>query len=95
MRYLYKRRFLEAYDLLSDKEREAVRDSERQVREFHRTRRLPHGLGLKKLYSRQGEAVYEARVGLALRILWAETQDLAVFILLGSHDEVRRHLKKL
>lgn len=95
MRYLYKRRFLEAYDLLSDKEREAVRDSEKQIRRYHRTRDIPLGLGLKKLYGRQGEAVYEARVGLALRILWAETQDLAVFLLLGSHDEVRRYLKKL
>lgn len=95
MRYLYKRRFLETYDSLSEREQELVRAADRLIREYHATRRAPYGLRIKKLYQGREEAVFEARPSLALRMVWAERADLVSFVLLGTHDEVRRYLKSL
>lgn len=50
----------------------------------------PVGLGLKKL----GQGVYEFRAGLALRGVYVEEGELLALTLLGSHDEVRRFLKR-
>lgn len=50
----------------------------------------PPGLGLKKL--RQN--IWEARVGLALRIVFTLDHDLLSFILVGKHDAVRRFLRR-
>lgn len=52
----------------------------------------PHahaGLGLRQL--RRG--VYEARVGLRLRVLFERDGDLLVIKMLGNHDDIRRYLR--
>jgi len=95
MRYLYKRRFLQAYDSLPEREQELVRAADRSIREYHATRRAPYGLRIKKLYQGRKEAVFEARPSLALRMVWAEREDIVAFVLLGTHDQVRRYLKGL
>lgn len=48
----------------------------------------PLGLGLRKL---QGH-FWEVRAGLDRRILFTLDGDLAVFVVAGSHDEIRRKL---
>jgi hypothetical protein len=63
--------------------------------------RLPHTyldtahaagwLGIKKL----APDVFEARAGLALRIVYVEAGSEFLLPLLGNHDEVRRFLKHL
>lgn len=55
-----------------------------------RHRELLKGLGLKKL---RGE-LWEARAGLPLRILFTFRSDETVFAFVGSHDDIRRFLKK-
>lgn len=55
----------------------------------------PHthaGLGLRKLH-RSG--IWEARVGLGLRIVFALQPDLLALVRVGTHEDVRRFLKDL
>lgn len=52
----------------------------------------PHthaGLGIRRL--RRG--VYEARVGLKVRVLFERDGDLLVIKMLGHHDDLRRYLR--
>jgi mRNA-degrading endonuclease YafQ of YafQ-DinJ toxin-antitoxin module len=55
----------------------------------------PHahaGLGLRKLH---GSGIWEARVGLGLRLVFAQEKDLLTLLRAASHDEVRRFLRQL
>ena len=49
------------------------------------------GLGVTHLRG----AFWEARVGLQTRLLWRRSKDLIEFVLVGSHDEVKRFLKRV
>jgi mRNA-degrading endonuclease YafQ of YafQ-DinJ toxin-antitoxin module len=60
-----------------------------------RALRDPHlhaGLGIRKLH-RSG--VFEARVGLGLRLVFAVDDEVLALVRVGSHDEVRRYLREL
>lgn len=50
----------------------------------------PLGLGLRKLKGHY----WEVRAGLDSRIFFSLEGDLATFILVGSHDQVRRRLAR-
>jgi mRNA-degrading endonuclease RelE of RelBE toxin-antitoxin system len=55
----------------------------------------PHrhlGLGLRKVHH---SGVYEARVGLGLRVVFAFRDEQAILVTVGSHDDVRRYLASL
>jgi mRNA-degrading endonuclease YafQ of YafQ-DinJ toxin-antitoxin module len=55
----------------------------------------PHrhaGVGIRKLH-RSG--IWEARLGLGLRLVFALEPDLLTLARVGTHDEIRRHLKDL
>jgi mRNA-degrading endonuclease YafQ of YafQ-DinJ toxin-antitoxin module len=55
----------------------------------------PHrhaGLGIRKLH-RSG--IFEARVGLGLRLVFALQPELLALARVGSHEEVRRFLREL
>ncbi len=55
----------------------------------------PHthaGLGIRKLH-RSG--IWEARVGLGLRLVFGLEARLLTLVRVGSHDEIRRFLKDL
>lgn len=55
----------------------------------------PHahaGLGLRKLHS---SGIWELRVGLGLRLIFALRDDTATLVRVGTHDEVKRFLKSL
>jgi mRNA-degrading endonuclease YafQ of YafQ-DinJ toxin-antitoxin module len=56
---------------------------------------VPHehtGLGLRKLH-RSG--IWEARLGLDLRLVFALADDTITFVRAGTHDEIRRYLRSL
>ena len=82
--------FQRLYDRLSPTERERVKKALRLLQESFQSGHAPAGLGLKKL----GQGVYEFRAGLALRGIYVEEGPLVVLTLLGSHDDVRRFLKR-
>jgi hypothetical protein len=55
----------------------------------------PHehrGLGFRKLHP---SGIWEVRVGLSLRALFRLAGDEAIFVFLGTHDEVKKFLKSL
>lgn len=55
----------------------------------------PHahaGLGIRKLHA---SGIWEARVGLGLRLVFALEADRLTLVRVGSHDEIRRYLRQL
>lgn len=50
------------------------------------------GLGLRKIH-RTG--IWEARVGLNLRLILTIAEEWITFVRVGSHDDVRRFLREL
>ena len=55
----------------------------------------PHrhaGLGLRKLHA---SGIWEARVGLGLRLVLALQPGLVTLVRVGTHEDVRRYLQKL
>lgn len=55
----------------------------------------PHvhaGLGIRKLH---GSGIWEARVGLGLRLVFTLEPGLLTLVRVGSHEDVRRYLRDL
>jgi mRNA-degrading endonuclease YafQ of YafQ-DinJ toxin-antitoxin module len=55
----------------------------------------PHlhgGLGMRRLHV---SGIWEARVGLGLRMVFTLETDLLTLVRVGSHDEIRRYLRQL
>lgn len=55
----------------------------------------PHahaGLGLRKIHP---TGIWEARVGLGLRLLFTTEPGLLTLVRVGTHDEIRRFLRSL
>lgn len=55
----------------------------------------PHrhaGVGLRKLHP---SGIWEARLGLGLRLVFAVKDHDATLVRVGSHDEIRRYLRSL
>jgi mRNA-degrading endonuclease YafQ of YafQ-DinJ toxin-antitoxin module len=55
----------------------------------------PHahaGLGIRKLHP---SGIWEARVGLGLRVVFGIQPDLLALVRVGTHDDIRRFLKQL
>jgi mRNA-degrading endonuclease YafQ of YafQ-DinJ toxin-antitoxin module len=50
------------------------------------------GLGIRKLH-RSG--IWEARIGLGLRLVFTVERDLCTFIRVGTHEDVQRYLRSL
>ncbi len=53
---------------------------------------LHQGLGIRKIHA---SGIWEARVGLGLRILFALEPDRLTLVRAGTHDEIRRFLREL
>ena len=73
-------------------------DSQKRIRraiqmlmEYFEGGPLPHGLGLKKLQKN----TFEIRAGLQERVILAAHGDRCRFLLVGSHDDIRRFLAHL
>lgn len=53
---------------------------------------LHSGLGIRKLH-RSG--IWEARVGLGLRLVFTIEHDLLTLVRVGTHEEIQRYLRDL
>jgi hypothetical protein len=90
----YKARFEKAFRRLASSDQQRTLEAVEQVERFFATRQAPEGLGLKKLFVVESlGAVCEARVTLAIRVLFSVQPDLLTFLMVGDHDEVRRFIK--
>jgi len=52
---------------------------------------LPKGLGFKKLI----DDLYELRVDIRLRVILKIEKDIVFLVLVGSHNDIKRYLKKV
>jgi mRNA-degrading endonuclease YafQ of YafQ-DinJ toxin-antitoxin module len=50
------------------------------------------GLGVRKLHA---SGIWEARVGLGLRMVFTLADDMLTLVRVGTHDEIKRYLKSL
>ena len=67
---------------------EAILSLPRAIGESH----LHTGLGVRKLHH---SGIWEARVGLGLRLVFAIERDLLSLVRVGTHEEIRRYLREL
>ena len=92
MRISLGKRFQQDVRKLSDDDRRAVCDA---MLGLPRAIGNPHahaGLGLRKVHV---SGIWEARVGLGLRLLFALRDDTLTLVRVATHDEVRRFLREL
>ena len=92
MRILLTERFQRDVRDLDDGQRRAVFDA---ILALPAAMGDPHthaGLGLRKLH-RSG--IWEARVGLGLRLVFGLQPEMLALVRVGSHEDVRRYLKEL
>lgn len=92
MRISFLERFRRQCRSLSRQEQTAVLDV---LLELEQALSRPHehkGIGLRKLHP---TGIWEARVGLSLRVLFELSHDEAILIFVGTHDEVKRFLRSL
>lgn len=57
---------------------------------YFQTRQRPAGLGLRHLH----KSYWEIRAGIDIRILFQLQKDILSFILAGTHDDIRRALRR-
>ena len=86
IRIRFLRSFDEALDALDKKDRKKAQASVERLLDYFDGGPKPLGLGLRKLQ----EHFWEVRSGLDRRILFTLENDLATFVILGDHDEIRR-----
>ena len=91
MRFVSSSVFERTLKSLSDSRKVKVKKAIQLAVAFFETGDLPHGLGLKPL----SHGIWEIRAGLEDRILFRRFKGSVEFILVGSHDEIRRFLKNI
>ena len=84
-------RFKKAYGVLPEFRKLNVDRAIVDLERYFATGVAPAGLGLTKLYPQ----IYEIRAGIALRIVYILEEPDVFMVLIGSHDEVRRFLKRV
>jgi len=90
MRYNFKSSFDRSFKKLSLQKQELVLSAINKLKVFYDDRKLFPGLGLKNLRKH----FWEIRITLKDRLLFSLQGDTASFILVGSHDDIRRFFKK-
>ena len=89
IRVRFSREFDESLDALRPKDAARARASVERLLAYFDGGPRPLGLGLRKLKS----GYWEVRAGLDRRVLFSLESDLATFVIVGNHDEIRRRLR--
>lgn len=95
LRSVFKSTFQKAFERLSQENQLLVLKALEALASYFQTGQAPYGLRIKKLHGGSFSKTFEARVSADLRLVWVQTQDEAIFSLLGNHDEVQRFLRNL
>lgn len=90
MRYFSSKAFEDALRAMPEARKRRIKKSLALAAAFFETGNLPHGLGMKPL----GRGLWEIRAGLYDRVVFLKDEEGVGFLLAGSHDEVRRYLKR-
>lgn len=91
MRYQFLPRFERSVGRLDSPRIQRVQEAVHRLIQAFDAGHMPQGLGLTQLHS----GLWEVRAGLSDRIIFRRTGDLVEFLLVGSHDEIRRFLRTL
>ena len=91
MRYSYKPSFAKTLKGLSPAIKIAIKEAIKKLIIFFETGQQPQGLGLKKLKGR----FWEIRVGLKIRVIFQLCDDLVEFIIVGTHDAIKKYLRRV
>ncbi len=91
--FLYKKAFLKAFDRYEESEKELIVSADKQIRHYYGMQTAPYGLRVKKLFEKEGEKTFEARVTDKIRLLYVESGEVVAFAFLGNHEQVRRYIK--
>ena len=82
--------FIRSAKKLNPSDKSQLAESLEDFNNFILTGHLSVGLGFKKI----NHDKYEFRAGLRLRVVVKAEGDTYYFVLVGSHDEIRRYLRK-
>ena len=91
MQYFLAPSFERSLKGLDEGRKERVKKAIRLAVAFFETGQRPQGLGLKPLR----HPIWEIRAGLGDRIAFRKDKEVVIFLLVGSHDDIRRFLKHL
>ena len=90
MKVRYLNSFVRAFESFANQDRVKTTRTIFDLLEFLENKiRLSGGLGLKKLRKN----LWEVRIDIKTRVLFLLSPDLITFVLIGSHDEIRKYLK--
>jgi hypothetical protein len=90
IRVVFLRSFDRSMARLAPAERAQARQALERLLDYFSGGPKPIGLGLRKLRG----AFWEIRLSLAGRIVFLLERDLATFVLVGDHDDIRRLLRR-
>lgn len=91
MKYEYKPSFDRTFKKLSSDKKIKITKAIFSLIDFFETGERAKGLGLKQLRA----DFWEIRVGINNRVIFLFTQDTVSFLIVGTHDEIRKYLKKM
>ena len=92
MRFEFKPSFEDSLKSLAIEDKQEIKQvALKLIGILSQDRFIHQGIGLKKL---RGD-YWEVRRGLKMRIILRWHKDLVEFILAGSHDDIRRYLKRI
>ena len=91
MKIEFRKSFEKSLKKINSKDKENVYEACRTLLDVIEKRESPsQGIGLKKLE----KTFWEIRVDIHLRIIFEWQEDLIKFLLIGSHDEIKKFLKE-
>lgn len=91
MQYSESPSFIRSIKRLSPQRKQHVKETISSLVSFFETGILLQGLGLKQLRPN----LWEIRAGLLDRIVFRRQKDIVEFIIVGTHNEIKRFLKNL
>lgn len=90
MRVLFAPSFLRAVKKLDPSGKRSIRNAVSKIMDLYDSGRKTGGLGIKHLR----KDLWEARSGIRTRIVYSLSKDRLTFILSGSHNDIRKFLKR-
>ena len=91
MKYVLLKSFVKKFDSYQKKDQESIVHTVKQIKDYLETGKASFGLRIKKL----SDEIYEARINIHLRVVYFRHKDIVKFFGLGSHDDIKKYLKKL
>lgn len=91
MKFYYKKEFIKRFSAYPISLQELILEADQQIKAYLENQVAPYGLRIKKV----GPNTFEARATDKIRIVWVRKEDVAYFVLLGTHDEVNRFIRNI